>query len=160
MPITASYNGSAPIDASGTPDYKINIEITKISIYGARWTGSSSGLTLEWNETTPGHEQTSPSISDLTPVGNGAGYLTAANYKQLVWDAPDYAVSLALLNDAFTRTFDFPALTGNEYQIIDGLEIEGRVVLTYTPIPEPSSVVLIFMGSMGLVFRRRFKSEK
>lgn len=150
VPITASYNGPAPSDASATPDYKLLLEITKISLYGAR-SDATSGSTLAWSEVTSGHSATSPSIA-LT-IAAGAAQGSKSMYKQLAWDPADYEVSLTGLNGTFTRTFgaDAPYAGTGDWRLVDGMEIEGRVHLSYNAVPEPAAVVLLATSLIGLL---------
>ena len=132
VPITASYNGPVPADASGTPDFKLMIEITSISIWGGHHSQSSTPPTLAWEEVTAGHAQTSPAVT--LPPGTTAGLdrKTLSNYAQLVWDPDDFATPLAGLNDSFTRTFGIvDRLTLGDLRFADGIEVEGRVHLIY-----------------------------
>ncbi len=150
VPITASYNGPAPGDAAAAPDYRLMVEITNISVYGARHVASSSPATLEWDETTAGHTQTSPSITLIS--GTGLSFWTnASNFTQLVWDPADYDTSLGSLNASFTRTFDILPIGALELRGLDGIEIEGRVHLLYNQIPEPSTLALLASGLVGLL---------
>jgi hypothetical protein len=154
VPITASYNGAAPGDASGTPNYQIQIEITSIGIYAGVNNGTGgSDQPLSFTETTPLHGNTSPATS----VANSGNYVVgvtrpAANYTHVTWDPSDYSTSLANLNDTFTRTFSTDA-PSSHVVFLDGLEITGRVHLIYDAVPEPSSLALLGLG--GLFIRRR-----
>lgn len=154
VPITANYNGAAPGDASGTPNYQIQIEITSIGIYAGVNTGAGGpAQNLSFTETTPSHGDTSPATS----VANSGAYAVgvtrpAANYTHLSWDPSDYATSLANLNDTFTRTFSTDA-PSSHIIFLDGLEISGRVHLIYDAVPEPASIALLGLG--GLFIQRR-----
>lgn len=149
VPIVASYTGTAPADASATPDYRLSLNISKISIYGVAYT-SGALTTMVWDETTPGNVQTQPSAEavSLNAIGVGNPVATASNYKQLVWNAGSYSVSLANLGDTVTRTF---AILPPDLRILDGLEIEGNVMLQYNSVPEPSSLMLLSAGLVGLL---------
>ncbi len=155
LPISASYNGSAPIDAAPIPNYRLMLEITNLSIYAAR-AGNGGPTTLAWDEVTPSHAQTSTSIN-LNLASTVTLLNSASTYTQLVWDPSDYDTALGSLNSSFTRTFDFLPGTGNDLRIGDGIQISGRVHLIYDT-PEPGSYVLMVTGlTIGsvLMYRRR-----
>jgi hypothetical protein len=152
LPVTASYNGAAPVDAAPVPNYRLQIELTKVSIYAAAT--QSPNNTLAWDETTPSHAQTSPSIS-LNVLSSGSQLLTASNYTQLVWDPTDFDAALGSLNSSFTRTFDFLPGTGNDGKIGDGIQVEGRVHLIYDVVPEPASFAGICVAAGAFMGRRR-----
>ncbi len=131
VPITASYNGPVPADASGTPDFKLMIEITSISIWGGLHSAGTI-TNMAWEDVTPGHAQTSPAVT--LPPGTTAGLdrKTLSNYAQLVWDPDDFETPLTGLNDSFTRTFGIvDRLTPGDLRFTDGVEVEGRVHLIY-----------------------------
>lgn len=149
LPITASYNGAAPTDADGVPNYKLRVEISSISIYAGAHP-SSSLHEIAWDETTPGHAATSPALA-LTPSTN---YNEVAAYGHLVWDPDDFDVPLASLNDSTVRTFDI--LGGNGLRYGDGIEVTGTVSLVYDAVvPEPASLVLLALGGVVAFIPRR-----
>jgi hypothetical protein len=149
-PVTASYNGAAPVDASATPNYQLQVVITSISVYAGSEVGST---TLGFSETTAGHAQAQTPVA-LTGTP-GSGYQFASSYSKVTWDPADYAASLANLNDSFARTFGIPSpySAGSDPRYIDGLEITGHVELIYDAVPEPSSIALLALS--GLFVRRR-----
>ena len=123
--IAGSYNGGPPAHAVSA-DYNLALEITSISVWAAAWPTYSTSAA--WDETTPGHAATSPSMA---LIESNNAHLTSS-YTQLVWDPDDYGVWLDSLNDSFTRTFAIlPVVEGNDYRYLDGVEIEGRVHLIY-----------------------------
>ena len=135
--LTASYGGSTPVDVDPfDPGYQLTLELTQLSVYGLRDSNPgyphNAPTTMAWEETTPGHGQASPAIN-LIEVFSGEALGNAANYTQLVWDVPDYAVPLGSANESMTRTFQIvsPPEVINDWREIDGLEIKGRVILTY-----------------------------
>jgi hypothetical protein len=149
VPIVASYTGAAPADASATPNYRLSLNITKISVYGAAYF-TNAQTTMLWDETTPGNVRTQPSSEQISlNVVTATSQLTiASNFKQLSWNAGDYSVSLANLGDTVTRTF---AILPGDFRVLEGLEIEGNVTLQYNSVPEPSTVVLLATGAIGLL---------
>ncbi len=64
------------------------------------------------------------------------------------------------MNDTFTRSFDFndPVFVNPTYGFAyaDGMEISGKVILSYKVVPEPSIMVLL-AGLLGLVLALRRK---
>jgi len=152
VPITASYNGPAPVDAALVPDYKLRIEITQISIYGKAHP-SSSVTTLGWQEV-GGVAGSSPNI----PLNVNANYGDSDDYTQLVWDPADSDVPLGSLNASQLRTFGISnRLTAGDLRYVDGIEVMGRVHLVYNVIPEPSTTALVGLGALGFAGRRSRK---
>jgi hypothetical protein len=152
LPVTASYNGPAPADAAAIPNYKLRLEITKVSIWAGAHS-SSSLQSLAWDETTAGHAATSPSVA----LNNG-GWDVIAGYTQAAWDPADFDQSLANLNDPYTRTFDI--LGGNALRYGDGIEVEGLVHLVYDAVPEPNTVSLIGLAMAISTLSRRRRAKK
>jgi hypothetical protein len=146
VPITASYTGAAP-GATGTPDYKLRLEITNISVYAGVY-NATGGTSVAWDEITSGHTGSSSTIT-LTPHTD---WTKAANYSLLGWNPDDYDVSVTGKNDTFTRTFGIKSIGADDMRYLDGLIVEGRVVMTYNgTVPEPSAVVLLITAGMGLL---------
>lgn len=157
LPITAQYLGAAPADVdTSNPGYTLRLELSRLSIYGVSTSSFGNDASfLQWNEVTAGHAQAS-SPSALLNRPTWGEWSTAANWTELAWDAPDYGVTLASLGDAVTRTFQINYVGTNPYAVIDGMAIEGRVVLDYNAVPEPSTGLLMMLGSLGAwVFSRR-----
>ena len=125
---------------------RVRINITQLSIYAVACCGVTGANTnLMFSEITLGHETNSPPLK-LNAVDFG-GLNTASNYKQLVWDVPDYTVSGTNL----TRTF---VLTGDADFAVDGFEILGNAQFFYG-VPEPASLALFASGVAVLFWRRR-----
>lgn len=148
--IAGSYAG-APVDAAANPNYKISVEITNVSIYGAAYPGYGTG-TLQFSETTTGHTANSSAV-DLQvvydPGGSassiyGLGY--ASFYNLLAWNPDDYSVD----GTSFTRTI---ALSPS-YASIDGLIVEGKVSVSYDAVPEPITLSMLAMGAVALIRRK------
>ncbi len=144
--IAAAYTGPLPLDAAPVPNYQIQLNISQVSIYGANYTGFGAS-TLAFTELTPGHTSNSPSIAlpTFSPVN------IASQMVKLVWDPADYA------ENGFTFTRSFGLLAEDESPV-DGFEVFGTVTLLYDalpPAPEPSSIVLLGLGTVVLSLRRR-----
>ena len=155
MPIVASYNGAAPGDATATPNYQLKIELTNLSVYGLyeQSSGGTVGPELAWEEMTAGHLATSPSVTlnTVSTVAERAWVYDASKYIQLAWDPGDYSLSLGALNDSVTRSFEVNNNVVGDYRLLEGIEVSGRVVLSYNAVPEPSAVVLLATGLIGLL---------
>lgn len=145
--IAASFTGPAPIDAAPVPNYQIVLNISQISIYGANYSPGFTASTLAFTELTPGHASNSPAIA----LNNFAPVQLASQVTQLVWDPADYA------ENGFTFTRSFGLLAEDESPV-DGFEVFGTVTLFYDalpPAPEPSSLMLLGLGTLVLSLRRR-----
>jgi hypothetical protein len=152
VPITAQYTGTAPANASSTPNYRLELEITSLRIWAsdARASGSVADGWMAWSETTPGHTADQDWGAQV-PYAS-APFSSASSYAQVAWDPSDYSAPLAGLNDSSTRTFGARFATGGtDYRLGDGLEVFGRVHLIYNAVPEPSVVVLLGTGIFGLL---------
>ena len=151
VPIVASYNGPAPIDVDPiNPGYKLEIEITNISVWAAAYLGYSTSA--KWDETTSGHTASSPAI---TLIETNEGY-NVEKYRQLAWDPDDYETSLGSLNSSFTRMFKIiPVVSGSDFRMVDGVEVMGRVHLVYNLIPEPMTVAFLAVGGFLAMLRPR-----
>jgi len=137
--ISGTYTGPTPGDADPIPNFQLSLVITSIRIYGAGVTGQSN-TDLGWSETTPGHTSSSSTINVIQV--SGPSFNDAASYTQLTWDPGDFLVS----GTSSTRTFALVSTAAS--RAVDGFEIFGRVELSYTAIPEPSTLALL--GGMGL----------
>lgn len=146
--VTGSYNGVIPL---GATDIKLTLYITDLSIYGARFSFSTA-TELFFNETTAGNvgSSTPTSLTNLgaftAPLGN-----SASSYTQNVWNPADVEVS------GTTSTRTFQTNNGSGLLMIDGLYIGGYVELSYTAVPEPSSIALLSLSALGAAvgIRRR-----
>ncbi len=146
--LTGSYNGPAPADASATPNYQLTIEITQLSIWVGGYAAGTGGDQVSWSETTSGHTSNSP--MQTIPLLGGAGATNpAGGYAQLLWDPTDFQFALSGLNDSQIRTFINPVVGGdanNDFRFADGIEVLGRVILTYEAVPEPSGLLIVCIG--------------
>lgn len=145
--IAAAYTGPAPINAAPVPNYQIQLNISQVSIYGANYFPGFSASTLAFTELTPGHTSNSPAIS----LNNDAPIYKPSQVTQLVWDPADYN------ENGFTFTRSFGLLAEDESPV-DGFEVFGTVTLLYdavVPAPEPSSLMLLGLGTVALSLRRR-----
>jgi hypothetical protein len=190
VPITASYTGPRPSDASSTPNYRLEVEVTGIGIWVGDMTmiwgpqdsgyasyhipsGSTAGKLAQWSETTSGHS----AASSLMTINDDSAdrcldlYLLS-EYSHMVWDPPDYSVSRTVsnLNQAYTRTFTIPGRGGNDMRYGDGIEVFGRVHLLYNsvigmaPVPEPTMLALLTAGVLSALchayWRRRWSTPR
>jgi hypothetical protein len=153
VPIVASYKGPTPANADPVnPNYQLTLEITGLGIYVGDFPEgvSTSGGVAQWTETTAGHSQASP-LTTISPRNGNA--TLPSNYTRLLWDPTDYSVTLSDLNGEVTRSFTIP-VSGplvTDYRYADGIEVFGRVHLSYNAVPEPSTVLLACSGLVGLL---------
>ncbi len=134
LPVTGSFTGSAPADAAEVPNYRLRLEISKLSVWAGQHPSSETDPSLLWQETTSEHTAESPPLTlQVSDDFNEVRY-----YDQLLWNPDDYEVPLTNLNDSFTRVFDLPATADPllvDLRYLEGLEIEGVVRLVYDAIP-------------------------
>lgn len=150
--ISGSWTGATPADAAPSPNYQISIVITNLSIWGVTSTAAGGSATpLAFGETTSGHTATSSSISLNNLPNTASSFTTASNYKQLVWNPDDYSVS----GTSTTRSFNIVA--GDQERAIDGFQVNGYVLITYTAVPEPGSLAtaLVGLGLCVVLYGRR-----
>jgi hypothetical protein len=127
-PITASYNGPAPVDAAATPNYRLIIDINSISIYVGAQTTSTVKI-ARWDEVTSGHLQASSAIT----IGSvGGSWSNVSHYDRLSWNPDDFSIAMAGVNNSVTRTFDI-LNTGSttDKRFVEGFEVTGSVQLIY-----------------------------
>ncbi len=126
--ISGKYTGPAPGDAANPPNYRIQVNVTAISIYAAALgDGSASSFMLNFNEVTSGQEQS----QEEQPIEFRAeSFSNLSNYTQLVWAPKNYPSPIGAIDQEQGRIFD---LTENEPNsaAIDGFEISGNIVLLY-----------------------------
>jgi hypothetical protein len=129
--LTGSYDGLVPPGATAV---SLTVNITRLSIWG--WSSSShtTVTNMDFRETTAGHTAISPSINLRSGTFSAAAVANAANYTQIIWNPADFAVALT----AATRSFNLNG--GGVPLCIDGLTIQGNVVLSYTPAAQPPPV--------------------
>ena len=129
--LTGSYDGVVPPGATGVT---LTVNITRLSIWGWSSSTHTTVTNLDFRETTPGHAASSPSINLRSGSFSAAAVANAANYTQIIWNPADFAVALT----AATRTFNING--GGVPLCVEGLTIQGNVVLTYTPAAQPPPV--------------------
>ena len=145
--ITATYNGVIPF---GATNVQLALNLTSLSIYGVNAFGGATEM--QFRESTVGH------LSNSDPIGvqqitystaPGSPVTLASSYTFLDWNPTDFAVA----GTSSTRTFNINGGTGA--LALDGLIMEGNMVLTYDPVPEPSSIVLLASGLLVAVASRK-----
>ncbi len=132
LSLTGSYDGLLP---PGATDLTLTLNITRLSIWGWSSTTHTAVTNMYFSETTAGHVAASPSINLRSGVYSPTAVANAANYTQLVWDPTDFAVALT----ASTRTFNLNG--GGVPLCIEGLTIQGNVVLSYHQLTQPPPAV-------------------
>lgn len=148
--LDATYVGGTPGDAAPIPNYKVQLNITSISIRAAAFAPQGDSYTLGWTETTPGNTQSqSPQSIETNP---GPNWLTLANWDNLAW-APAGFQNTGLDQ---SRTFGLAESNLSGFAL-DGFLVTGNIVMTYDAVPEPSTMGLIFLaaGVVGFSSRRR-----
>ncbi len=147
--LDADYTGPTPGDAAPIPNYKLQLNITNVSLWAAGFEAQGLSGTLGWTETTAGNAQAQTPVSIET--NPGANWLTLANYNNVAWTPTGFESTGT--NQA--RTFG-QAQTGAGFAE-DGFLVTGNIVLTYDAVPEPSTAGLIFLavGVGGFSFLRR-----
>lgn len=145
LDITAKYTGPK----IGT-NYQIKLVITSISIWGVSFDNQSS-FEMAFQETTTGHEATSPDVSLKAVPASAANLRPLNNYTLLEWAPADFFTP----GDTQNRTFKL-----TDGRIVDGLTINGYIELSYEAIPEPSSVKLgFFVGGAALLALARTRNK-
>jgi hypothetical protein len=130
LSVAGSYNGLVPPGATGVT---VALNLTRLSIWGWSSTTHTTVTNMYFVETTAGHAATSPSVNLQSGAYSAAAVANATNYTQLTWRPPAFAVPLT----ASTRTFNLNG--GGVPLCIEGLTVEGNVVLTYVPAVSPPS---------------------
>jgi hypothetical protein len=148
--LNASYVGPTPLDAAVNPDYKLQLNITSISIYAASFSAQGVSSTLGWTETTVGNAQAQTQQSIVT--NPGPNWLTRDNYVNLIWTPNGFQTE----GDAQGRTFGLAQSIPDNFAL-DGFLVTGNIVLTYTAVPEPGTIgLLVSAAAIGFfVVRRR-----
>lgn len=132
--VTGKYTGPAPADAENPPNYRLQVNISAISIYAAGIgdeAGSIPVFNLNFNEVTYGHESSQdPQPIEIRP----RRFTDANNFFQVSWTPKNYPTDPGALDQEQGRIFD---LTESEKDAlaIDGFEITGQIVLTYDSKP-------------------------
>lgn len=151
--LDAAYVGATPLDAAAIPDYKLQLNITSISIYAASFSDQGVSSALGWTETTAGNAQAQSQVSiETNPDPN---WLYLSNYVNLAW-APDGFQSAGADQ---TRTFGLAQSIPNNFAL-DGFVVTGNIVLTYTAVPEPATLGLLVTSALicFLVVRRHTRA--
>jgi len=132
--IVGKYTGPAPADAANPPNYRIQVNISEISLYASAIgdeAGSIPTFTLNFNEVTFDHEQSQEAQSIEIKPGR---FTNAANYDQIVWQPKNYASPAGDIDQEQGRLFDLTESERNALAI-DAFEVSGNIVLTYDSKP-------------------------
>lgn len=152
--LDASYVGPTPLDAAAIPDYKLQLNITSISIWAASFAPQGESRTLGWTETTAGNTQAQTQVSIET--NPGPNWLTLADYVNLIWTPDGFQSN----GEDQTRTFGLAQSVPTSFAL-EGFQVSGNIVLTYTAVPEPATTGLILVaGVAGFVLYRTRKSRE
>lgn len=131
--VTGQYTGPAPKDAANPPNYRIQVNITAISVYAVAVTDEmSANFSLNFNEKTSNHEQS----QDAVEIGAGPQHLNElSNYIQVSWSPKNFPSESGNLTQEYSRVFN---LTESQRGLfaIDGFEISGNIVLLYDSLPQ------------------------
>ncbi len=147
--LDASYVGPTPLDAAAIPDYKLQLNITGISIWAAGFSLQGQSSTLGWTETTVGNTQAQTQQSIET--NPGPNWLTLANYVNLIWTPSGFQSA----GEDQTRTFGLAQSIPDNFAL-DGFLVTGNIVLTYTAVPEPGSTGLVLSAAViGFIMLHR-----
>ncbi len=132
--VTGKYTGPAPKDAANPPNYRVQVNVTAISIYAAAIgdeAGSIPVFDLNFNEVTYGHETS----QDVQPVEvRPRRFTDATNYVQISWAPKSYPTDPGALDQEQGRIFDLTE-SQKDAIAIDGFEITGNIVVTYDSKP-------------------------
>lgn len=157
--LNAAYTGPTPGDAAALPNYKIQINITNISIYAAGAQAQGTTGTLAWDETTALNPQSqTPQGVTVNPDPNWT-YL--ANYHNIGW-TPTGFQSTGVAQDRTFGLFTGAGDSGGTDKALDGFLVTGNIVVTYDTVPEPTTVGLVLLGLTLAGFprlRRRIRSH-
>lgn len=122
--VTGVYTGPTPSDAATEPNYRLRLDIRKISIHAAAF-DESSGCTLNFTEQSEGFEQSQdPQSLDA----KASGFRILNNYHDIAWEPKAPEVNAE--GNAQTRVFALSeSVVGGA--VLDGLEISGNIILEY-----------------------------
>lgn len=147
--LTATYTGPAPLDAAALPNYRLQLNITGISLYVAPST-IQAGQTANFRETTVGNTQ----AQSAQPVSATGNFTTLASYVNLVWDPNDFQSA----GQSQARTFSLETVSPTALGA-DGFQVFGNIVLTYDAVPEPATFGLLGAAALvGICLRRRSRT--
>lgn len=126
--ISGKYTGPVPSDAANPPNFRIQVNVTSISVYAAvLGDGSASTYMLNFNEVTAGQEQS----QEGQPVElRSESFSNLSNYIHLVWAPKSWSSTVGAIDQEQGRIFDLTESEPNSI-VIDGFEVNGNIVLLY-----------------------------
>jgi hypothetical protein len=126
--VVGKYIGPAPADAANPPNYRVQVNVSEISIHAAvAGDGSIPIYKLNFNEVTGGQEQ---SQKEQPLEFRAESFSNLSNYTRLSWTPKSWPSTAGGIDQEQGRIFD---LTESEPDsvAIDGFEIRGNIVLLY-----------------------------
>ncbi len=151
--IVGSWGGATPADAAPNPNYQIRLNISSLRIWAASYTPLQGDHEhIAFTEATSGHTATS-TYMDLPTSTDNTGLNLEDNYLQLTWDPSDYYTG----GTNFTRAF---GVISDDIRPIDGFEVFGTIDMSYTAVPEPSTLVLLFAAAGVALLACRSRRRK
>lgn len=126
--ISGKYTGPVPSDAANPPNFRIQVNVTSISVYAAvLGDESASTYMLNFNEVTAGQEQSQEGQSVEL---RSESFSNLSNYIHLVWAPKSWSSTVGEIDQEQGRIFDLTESEPNSIAI-DGFEVIGNIVLLY-----------------------------
>jgi hypothetical protein len=147
LSVTATYTGILPAGQTKLVVDDIRIRAGNHTAGGLTNVDNAGSDLINWFETTAGNAGSGPT----TNLGAGStNTALASNYDLVSWNPGDVDVN----GITSTRLFDLQT-NGELLAYLDGFEIFGHIEFTPDPAPEPSSLLLLSSGALGLLSHRR-----